>query len=868
MLVKLLRAALIFLIVCGSARAQTATGPTPLGLTFTNGANAYAGINLVTVSGGSLSLVGPGNVQLTISGGGTGCTPSGSNNQVLYIAGSGCAGSANMTFNPSTNQLSIANPAVDPGGATNALNITGTVTNQVTEANLLYSVMTINVTQAGVTAEVEGIRSDLFANTHGNTWGTAVISAGLYGFGIMDDTNAANTGVVHGLVGVAGGVANEGFGVMDAGYAFWAHLPFGTAGGITTRYAFYDNGCGTGFVTNCIGASFQGNVGVGTSTNFPQAAFHAYGTASGTTFAGLQIQNTSNTTLSTADIRFLVGSANVVATPNGYISHRDVAGAFQMAFGVDAASGTTVMMITRATGLQPRLLVGWADTPDTTYYTLDIKGTGLFSGLLSTAATATAGAGFNLAPGTAPTSPNNGDLWTTSAGLYVQINGGTVGPLGAGGGGVSSVVNSDSSLTISPTTGNVIASLNVANANAWTALQSITTTITQPAVGSYGSVFAQTSTLTGNSANDGLAAHQAVLNVNQAGFNQTAALGAHNGGISGIGVATGATGTITSLSGGVFRAYNSGNGTLTNAIDVVLGGTVGTSSTTTVHYGIYDSGTCDATTCVGAVFANNVGIGVTTSLPQAGLHIYGIAAAASYRALEIQNAGTGAGTSAYIAFLVQSGAVTTTPQAYISGRVVSGVDQLVFGVDGADPGFEVMVLTRPTGSSWGVSIGKGATAATTGLTLDVNGVISGTQIDISGTQIAASNLSNGTVGSGAVVLATAAATGFSCAVPLTTGVGAGTLTCFFKATRAFTVDNIIATVVGTLVTVTPSVFECGTSTTCATPTTIGSGAVTTANTATPITVASAAVASGDYVAVELTAGTITSVAVNVQVAMH
>lgn len=109
---------------------------------------------------------------------------------------------------------------------------------------------------------------------------------------------------------------------------------------------------------------------------------------------------------------------------------------------------------------------------------------------------------------------------------------------------------------------------------------------------------------------------------------------------------------------------------------------------------------------------------------------------------------------------------------------------------------------------------------------------------------------------------------YSCAVPLTTGVGASTLTCFMKAARAFTVDNIIATVSGTLVTVTPSVFECGTSTTCASPTTIGSGAVTSSNTATPITVSSASVAAGDYIAVELTAGTVTSVAVNIQVEMH
>jgi hypothetical protein len=42
---------------------------------------------------------------------------------------------------------------------------------------------------------------------------------------------------------------------------------------------------------------------------------------------------------------------------------------------------------------------------------------------------------------------------------------------GSGGGSVNSVSNSDGTLTISPTTGSVVASLNLANANTWTAAQ-------------------------------------------------------------------------------------------------------------------------------------------------------------------------------------------------------------------------------------------------------------------------------------------------------------------------------------------------------------------------------------------------------------
>jgi len=41
----------------------------------------------------------------------------------------------------------------------------------------------------------------------------------------------------------------------------------------------------------------------------------------------------------------------------------------------------------------------------------------------------TAGASINLPHGAAPTSPVNGDMWTTTAGLFVRINGSTVGPL-------------------------------------------------------------------------------------------------------------------------------------------------------------------------------------------------------------------------------------------------------------------------------------------------------------------------------------------------------------------------------------------------------------------------------------------------------
>lgn len=49
-------------------------------------------------------------------------------------------------------------------------------------------------------------------------------------------------------------------------------------------------------------------------------------------------------------------------------------------------------------------------------------------GKLTTLGSTTGAAGFNLPHGTAPISPVNGDVWSTTAGLFARVNGSTVGP--------------------------------------------------------------------------------------------------------------------------------------------------------------------------------------------------------------------------------------------------------------------------------------------------------------------------------------------------------------------------------------------------------------------------------------------------------
>jgi len=54
---------------------------------------------------------------------------------------------------------------------------------------------------------------------------------------------------------------------------------------------------------------------------------------------------------------------------------------------------------------------------------------GTMTGKLATSASTTVRAGFNVPAGTAPTAPVDGDMWSTTSGLFVRINGTTVGPL-------------------------------------------------------------------------------------------------------------------------------------------------------------------------------------------------------------------------------------------------------------------------------------------------------------------------------------------------------------------------------------------------------------------------------------------------------
>lgn len=55
-----------------------------------------------------------------------------------------------------------------------------------------------------------------------------------------------------------------------------------------------------------------------------------------------------------------------------------------------------------------------------------LKSGGTLSGPLITAPSISGAAGFNVPQGTAPSAPNNGDIWTTSGGLFARVGGSTI----------------------------------------------------------------------------------------------------------------------------------------------------------------------------------------------------------------------------------------------------------------------------------------------------------------------------------------------------------------------------------------------------------------------------------------------------------
>lgn len=221
--------------------------------------------------------------------------------------------------------------------------------------------------------------------------------------------------------------------------------------------AYYRNAAnlsGTAQLTGSFTGSFSGNL-TGTASN----ADFLDGLDSTYFRNGANLTGTINATqLNSQSAAYYLNYANLTGTPqvsgsftgtlSGTASNADFLDNLDSTYFRNAANlSGTAQLSGSFTGSFSGNLTGTAsnadflDNLDSTYFrnAANLTGTaslsGTFSGVFRSNESTTGSASINLPHGTAPTSPVNGDLWTTNSGLYVQISGSTVGPLSTGGGG-------------------------------------------------------------------------------------------------------------------------------------------------------------------------------------------------------------------------------------------------------------------------------------------------------------------------------------------------------------------------------------------------------------------------------------------------
>lgn len=173
----------------------------------------------------------------------------------------------------------------------------------------------------------------------------------------------------------------------------------------------------------------------GKNTAFPQGAYGPTNDNSDVTFHGLESIQASAISGGAANKLFING---VAVTKQGTYTSAGVLSSTGTITVLGATSGGGI----NATTINPVTFnsSGGAAAGSTfdgaSAVTVDFSTVGalastnpsVVSGTLGTVASTTGAASLRVPHGTAPTSPTNGDIWTTTAGLYARINGATVGP--------------------------------------------------------------------------------------------------------------------------------------------------------------------------------------------------------------------------------------------------------------------------------------------------------------------------------------------------------------------------------------------------------------------------------------------------------
>jgi len=166
--------------------------------------------------------------------------------------------------------------------------------------------------------------------------------------------------------------------------------------------------------------------------------------ADGNTLYGYVLQNAVGVTLLSCGAEnsgrtgfYLTGALGATLISCRAVNSNTSAGSFPSF--LDLSSSSNYVTLIGCTDTTPNAATTWSitftsGTPGTSFTALNcgglVKGihTSLVNRTVVGASSAVGGAGLNIPHGVAPTTPVNGDAWTTTAGLFARINGTTVGP--------------------------------------------------------------------------------------------------------------------------------------------------------------------------------------------------------------------------------------------------------------------------------------------------------------------------------------------------------------------------------------------------------------------------------------------------------
>lgn len=236
-----------------------------------------------------------------------------------------------------------------------------------------------------------------------------------------------------------------GVGWDGTDYAFGALIEMvvnGTPGSndMPTDIVFYTSADGTQTLTEHLRVAEDGTVAVSNSALFDLNSVTA--DLDGTTFTA---DYTTLTLTGGSAVTTLSGTEiDLTATTLDFNGNADVSGTLDV-HDLLTVEDATVTQLDLKIGAARRAFLSYTESTvilrldsdgqivfapnNTTALTLGTDQSATFAGNVATQASTASIAGLNIPHGTAPSSPVDGDVWTTSAGLFVRINGSTIGPL-------------------------------------------------------------------------------------------------------------------------------------------------------------------------------------------------------------------------------------------------------------------------------------------------------------------------------------------------------------------------------------------------------------------------------------------------------